>query len=71
VNAASRALCLKFLGHETPETALDFVKRALAKAGLSELDVANILLAYRGAREMHGMVLYEGGTITSSTTPSS
>jgi hypothetical protein len=60
VNAATTALCLKFLDRETPGTAPDFVREALVKAGLSELDVVNMLLAYRGAREMQGAVLYGG-----------
>jgi hypothetical protein len=38
---------------------MEFVKRAFYKAGLSQLDVAEMLFIYRGARgESHGRAFY-------------
>jgi hypothetical protein len=60
VDAASRALCLKFLGRETPERTLDLVRQALVKAGLSELGWQICCSPTKELGGMHGMALYGG-----------
>ena len=64
VDRLTRAVCLKYLGRESPtngETWREFIKSCLVKAGLPNKDandLAKTFLAIRG--ELHGRCLYGG-----------